>query len=198
MLLTPARPFGRLAGRLIAALLGCALTAQAGANTLNSDFLGNYSFRVEIDGVSIGNFRYVDGLSNEIEVIEFQEGAAGTMRKRPGKVKYGDITLKMGYLTSTFLDEWLEAARRGNASYRARHMLITLCAEPNRQGEQVCTEWKACNVFPRRWKLNPRSKVEGIEVVTEQVTFAIEELIYQPTSKERNCLPPAKGPLAGN
>ena len=53
-------------------------------------------------------------------------------------------------------------------------------------------------MFPRRWKLLPRTKAEGIEVVTEQVTFAIEELIYQPTSKERDCLSPVKSLPLGN
>jgi T4-like virus tail tube protein gp19 len=48
--------------------------------------IGNYNFRVEIDGVSAGYFKSVEGL--DAGSVTFQR-------------KWGDITLKKGYVNST-------------------------------------------------------------------------------------------------
>jgi|GEM_PF-2094568 len=47
---------------LVVLLLGTATALSA---------VGEYNFRVEIDGVNAGQFQSVDGLSIEIEVIEY-------------------------------------------------------------------------------------------------------------------------------
>ena len=44
------------------------------ARRVELDHVGAYNFTVEISGVAAGYFKGVDGLSAEIEVIEFQDG----------------------------------------------------------------------------------------------------------------------------
>ena len=59
------------------------------------DHIGQFNFTIEIEGVNAGHFKSVDGLSAEIEVIEYQDGDDLFLRKRPGRAKFGDITLKI-------------------------------------------------------------------------------------------------------
>lgn len=47
---------------------------------------------------SHGAFKNVDGLSVEQEVIEYQDGTDAATRKRPGRTKYNNITLKRGIM----------------------------------------------------------------------------------------------------
>lgn len=64
-----------------------------------SDALGAYNFQVEVDGVTIAQFKEVSGLSTEIKVIEHEEvtpGGKPVVKKIPGPKKWGDITLKRG------------------------------------------------------------------------------------------------------
>jgi len=73
--------------------------------------IGNYDFRVEIDGVDTGAFATVTGLSVEQEVIEYREGSENLVRKLPGRLKYGDITLKRGYAGPSPLQQAFETIR---------------------------------------------------------------------------------------
>src|SRR5262249_29606129 len=66
---------------------------------IGEDALAGYSFSVEIDGVSIAQFRELSGLSAEIQVIEHRENKVKglpVLKKLPGHQKYGDLTLKRG------------------------------------------------------------------------------------------------------
>ncbi|MFC1918277.1 phage tail protein, partial [Chloroflexota bacterium] len=103
------------------------LPANAAPQQGNDPFgdpIGNYNFHLEIDGVSAGQFTAVDGLSIEQEVIEYQNGDDPLTRKRPGRVTYGDITLKKVYAEGSILNDWIEAARLGNGDYTRKNISI--------------------------------------------------------------------------
>lgn len=57
-----------------------------------------YRFAVEIEGVTTGAFQEVSGLSMEVEVVEYLDGDDLLLRKRSGRTKYSNITLKRGYV----------------------------------------------------------------------------------------------------
>ncbi len=64
-----------------------------------------FFFKIQIDGVDVGEFAEVSGLGIERAVIFDTEDSRTRgdktdplVRKRPGRVKYGDITLKKGTL----------------------------------------------------------------------------------------------------
>jgi len=175
---------------------GLLLAAPTRRQEAFGDPVGNYNFRVEIGGVDAGRIDSVDGLSIELEVIEYRDGQDPTVtRKLPGRLKWGDITLKKGYVASTVLNDWIEAARCGNGDYTRKNMTIYLCANSNSQARAFCSEWKACNVFPRRWKLVPPDGEHGKDVVMEEIAFAVEDLIYEPQRvANRDCPPPSTEP----
>ncbi len=91
---------------------------------IGEDGVAGYTFKIEIDGKEIAQFKEVSGLSAEVQVIEHRENTAlgkEIIKKLPGQKKFGDITLKRGKTHSTTLWEWhkevqegkIDAARKG-------------------------------------------------------------------------------------
>ena len=133
------------------------------------DHMGAYNFSVEIQGVQAGYFKGVDGINAEIEVIEFQDGDDLTLRKRPGRSKFGDVTLKKGYIVTPDLQEWWKNARAGQ--YDRRDISIIL---HDNAGNEV-RRWNLYGCWPKAWKINAMDG-KGNDVVTEEITFVVEEM----------------------
>jgi phage tail-like protein len=84
---------------------------------IGEDALAGYSFSIEIDSVSIAQFKEVSGISAEIQTIEYRANTLKgmpVMKKLPGIKKYGDITLKQGKTNSTDLWKWLKQVQDGD------------------------------------------------------------------------------------
>ena len=77
------------------------------------DPVGNYNFRMEIDGIAVAAFSGVEGLSVEQEMVEWRVGDEPIGRKRPGMIKWSDITLKGFYMADQLLWDWFDKARIG-------------------------------------------------------------------------------------
>ena len=89
------------------------------ASPTRNDPFKDYSFLVEIDGIAHAAFSDVSGLSAEAEVIEYRSGADLTStRKLPGRVRYGNVTLKRGLTTSRELFDWWTTVVNGNLQRR--------------------------------------------------------------------------------
>ena len=59
----------------------------------------SFNFRVVVDGVSIGEFSEVSGLTAEGDAIDLKAAnLQSTVRKLVGLHKYANITLKRGYM----------------------------------------------------------------------------------------------------
>lgn len=125
-------------------------------------------FRVDLDGAVVGSFRQVEGLSIEQEVVEFQNGDDPLLRKRPGRVKYGDITLKRGYVGDTTLNDWIEVARLGDTPRKT----MSIVMYDNASATPIKT-WNCYGCFPKSWKLSSLDG-KGNDVLTEEVVIVIE------------------------
>ena len=137
--------------------------------------VSSYTFRVEINGIDAGYFNSVDGLSIEQDVIEYQQDDdTPLIRKRPGQVRYGDITLRKGYLVGTKLNDWIEASWTGHTQSRCRNMSIILIdtTPPWSKGVEI-KRWNCYGCFPRFWKLSPLNNGSD-RMVTEEMVIAIE------------------------
>jgi phage tail-like protein len=96
---------------------------------IGEDALAGYSFSVEIDGVSIAQFREISGISAEIQVIEHRENKVGglpLMKKLPGAKKYTDMTLKRGRTDNKALWEWIKQVQDGNIDEARKHGSVVL------------------------------------------------------------------------
>ena len=133
------------------------------------DHVGAYNFTVEISGVAAGFFKGVDGINAEIEVIEFQDGDDLFLRKRPGRAKFGDVTLKKGYIVTEELQTWWRDCRDGK--YDRRDIAINLRGND----EGVIRTWNLFGCWPKQWKVNGFDG-KGNDVVTEEITFVVEDM----------------------
>ncbi len=59
----------------------------------------SFNFQLEIDGVPLGAFAEVSGLTAEGDAVDYREGTdrQNNVRKLVGLRKFGNITLKRGY-----------------------------------------------------------------------------------------------------
>lgn len=134
---------------------------------------GEYNFRLEIDGASAGAFQSVDGLNIEIEVIEYQDGTDPVLRKRPGRTKYGNITLKRGYVDNSELWDWVQATRLQGAGFEKGMSLVLLDADSNAE----VSRYNFFECWPTKWKV---SALDGASsnVMTEEITIVTEHVDY--------------------
>ena len=81
------------------------------------DLLTTFKFGLEINGVNLGFFKKCTGIESETEVIEYKEATQeGHMiiRKVPGAMKWGDMTLDRRIDSSLALWEWRKEVIDGN------------------------------------------------------------------------------------
>lgn len=136
-----------------------------------SDPIGAYSFRVEIDGILAGRFKAVDGLEGEIEVVEFQDGDELIVRKRPGRTRWGDITLIGGYVNNPVLFDWWTAASEGQ--YTRKNMSIILLDQSGDPSQGEIRRWNCFECWPRAWRLGRLDSSESVALV-ESITIVTE------------------------
>lgn len=126
------------------------------------DHVGNFNFLMEIDGVTSGAFKSVDGLSAEVAVIEIQDGNDLVRRKRPGQRKFGNITLKRGYVEDNKLYEWFMRTLEGKVERKSVSIILN-----NSFGDEV-VRYNLFECWPCKWK--------GFSLDGKADDVAIEEL----------------------
>lgn len=134
------------------------------------DHVGAYNFAVEIQGITAGAFKAVEGLNCEIEVLEFQDGDDIKLRKRPGRHKYGDITLKKGYIHNVQLQDWWQQIIDGQ--YVRKSISIILY---DNLKKEIC-RWNLFDCWPKAWKVSGLDG-KGNDALTEEITFVTENVI---------------------
>ena len=78
-------------------------------DAVSGDPLVGFNFEVKIEGALTGYFTECAGLGSESEVIEHKvvgQGGKEVVRKIPGRLKWGDITLKQGITLN--MDMWTQ------------------------------------------------------------------------------------------
>lgn len=80
----------------------------------------NSNFLVEIANVTVAGFSECTGLSSEVDVIEYRNGNEDqVLRKLPGLIRFGPITLKRGLTASRELFQWYQTVLQGNTARKA-------------------------------------------------------------------------------
>lgn len=129
------------------------------------DIYRAYNFVLDLQGVNAGFFTEVTGLSVDVEVIEYRSGGdTAAVSKLPGRVSYGDITLKWGVSDNRVLWEWLMTAVNGAVEKKDVSIILM---KPNGREEQ--TRWNLRNAWASQWrgsKLNALGQDAAIETLT--------------------------------
>jgi phage tail-like protein len=108
-----------------------------------------------------------------IDVIEYRTGndRDASARKLPGRVKYGNVTLKRGVIGSLDLYEWLDQIRNGDRN-AFRNVTIQLQSEDR---TEIVLTWKFKKAWPVRYSFSPLL-AKGKEVLIESLELAFDRL----------------------
>ncbi len=126
-------------------------------------------FRITIDGIPAGGFLKFEVMSEQMEVIEFQDGADLLTRKRPGRVGVPDLVLHKNVSDSTpNLYNWWTACENGQLERRQIVVeLLDGAGVPRRR-------WTYHNAWPSKWEV----VVAENGTPSETFTFSAEEVAF--------------------
>jgi phage tail-like protein len=139
------------------------------------DPLVGFHFAVEVQGAINGYFTEVSGLGSENEIIEHkvinEKGIEVTM-KIPGRLKWGDITLKRGITSNLDLWEWRKMVEEGDVCGARKDGSITMYD----QSLAEVARWNFNNAWPVKIT-GPAPKADGNEIVVEELIIAHEFIV---------------------
>jgi phage tail-like protein len=105
-----------------------------------------FNFAVEIEGLLVGGFTQVDGLSGEVKFEDYREGGVnGYIHKLPGLTSYSNLQLRYGLTGVGMLWDWFAATTEGSIQRRNGTVMLL-----NRQRIPVMW-WNFRNALPVRW-----------------------------------------------
>jgi len=134
----------------------------------------NSRFILEIDGVSQAGFREATIPDISSEAIEYREGnEAPTVRKIPGLIKYGNISLKWGITDSTDMYDWYKEAILDSKFNDARKNISILLLDE--LGGEV-NRWNFVNCWPTKYNA-PDTNATANEVAIEEMEIVNEGMI---------------------
>lgn len=130
------------------------------------------SFLLEVDGLPIGRFSAVSGLSMSVDVETYQEGGENNYEhKFPGRVTWENLVFKRGITNDNNLFNWFELTvgpgfMLTDSFSRATAGVTMLSANGKR-----LRSWVIQDAFPVRWK-GPDFDANNDEVPTEELEVA--------------------------
>lgn len=128
----------------------------------------NFSFLVEIDGITQAGFSDCSGFGSSTDPIEYREGGENkTVRKLPGLTKHTNLTLKWGLTDSTELYNWYRDVVNGKIQ-RKNGSIIVLDLEG-----QEKVRWNFFNGWPTKWD-GPDFTAKGNDVAIETLEIVHE------------------------
>ncbi len=124
------------------------------------------------DGPQAG-FQECSQIGTTVDVIEYRSGndRDNTIRKLPGIVRAGDVTLRRGVIGSLELYQWLDQVRNGDQG-SARTVTVQLLSEDRTAVVQTWRLLRARIVKHVSGPFNAR----GTDVAVEELTLAYERL----------------------
>jgi phage tail-like protein len=136
-------------------------------DTSREDPLVGFHFAIDVQGVIKGYFTEVSGLGSESEIAEqkvVSEKGVQVVLKVPGRVKWGDITLKRGLTSNIDLWNWRKMVEDGNVKAARKNGSIIMFD----QSLKPVAQWDFKNAWP--------SKISGPSVKSDDNSLTMEEM----------------------
>jgi phage tail-like protein len=128
-----------------------------------------HKFYLEIEGVVVAEFTEMGGFSAERETKQYPEGGINDhVRMLPGRVKYGNVTLKRGLTYSHELWNWFQEGAYDGKVKRVNASIILGDAA----GLRV-KQWDLTGAFPTKYRSSDL-KAGGTELTIETLELAHE------------------------
>ncbi|MBN8620293.1 MAG: phage tail protein [Anaerolineae bacterium] len=134
--------------------------------TRGTDPLVGFHFMLDVQGEVKGLFTEVGGLGSETEVVEHKVSRDGIdfVQKIPGRLKWGDITLKRGITAEMDMWSWRAKVEKGDISGARKNGSIIMLD----QALTPVAQWDFTNAWP--------SKLSGPQLQSDSNAFGVEEL----------------------
>ncbi len=145
------------------------MTGQDRGNTHTEDPLLGFNFRLDLGSKLLGFFTEVSGIGSEHEVIEHKvvdSQGREVIRKIPGRLKWGDVTLKRGITSDLEIWKWRDEVVAGNLSAARQNCTITML---DRTYANEVAVWHFANAWP--------SKVTGPSLKSDSNEYGVEEVV---------------------
>ena len=133
------------------------------------DHIGNFNFRVEIEGLASARFKELEGIVSETEVISYGGTVDQLQRKRPGRSKWQDVTLKRGYTNDPELWKWRKSVVEGNVERHSGSIII--CSD---DGSEI-VRYNFFEAWPSKWT-GMKLDAKGTETTIEELTLTVERI----------------------
>jgi phage tail-like protein len=133
----------------------------------NTDPLIGFHFSLELSNKVTGLFTEVGGLGSESDVIEHKpttQKGVDFVQKIPGRLKWGDITLKRGITATMDAWAWRQLVVDGKAATARVNGSIIMF---DTSGAAIA-QWDFTNGWP--------SKVSGPSLTSDSTAFGVEEI----------------------
>jgi len=137
-------------------------------NRRPNDHLVNSKFRIEIEGVTTGEFLAVEGLESNTEVVHYADGGDIRNRKRPGRSSYSNIVLKRGYTNNHELWNWYKRVLDGRVERKAGSIIV--CGD---DGSEIL-RYNFFEGWPCRWKSMELNAMGPTGNLVEEIEIAVE------------------------
>jgi len=139
--------------------------------TREDPLLGSH-FALDLSGAVTGYFTEVSGLGSENEVVEqkvVNEKGVEVVLKIPGRLKWGDITLKRGITSSMDIWDWRKVVEDGKVKDARKNGSIIMLD----QELKTVAQWDFVNAWPSKVS-GPAPKADGNEIAIEELTIVHE------------------------
>jgi phage tail-like protein len=141
------------------------------------DALTSHNFGIQIDGVMVEYLAEVSGLSQEQDVIEYQQVSANgkpVTKKMPGVMKPGTCTVVRGMTQSAEFTRWIDESRNGMMSSARKNATIMVMDYQNNPVKRYNMRNAWCH------KIDASTVKAGeASALTETVVITFEELVIE-------------------
>jgi phage tail-like protein len=143
-------------------------------DTDREDPLVGFHFALDVQGVVTGYFTECNGIGSESEIAEQKVVKDGiqVVLKIPGRLKWGDITLKRGVTSSLDLWKWRKMIEDGDVKGARKNGSIIMFD----QALKPVAQWDFKNAWPSKIS-GPTPKSDGNDISLEELTIVHEYIV---------------------
>ncbi len=136
-----------------------------------------YNFHLEIDGLIVGGFQSISGLSMTTEVKKYQEGGRNDFDHQfPTRTTYPDLVLKRGMSDVDQLFGWYYDVTRGIVKRKSGTIYLL------DDNSVPITWWDFEDAFPTKWE-GPSLESGNTAIATESMTLVHQGLKRSETAR---------------
>jgi phage tail-like protein len=154
-------------------------TGERSDITTKPNPLRGFKFSVKTsDGIEIGGYNKVSGLSDSTDVVEYREGNDGNFnQKMAGLSKHDDVVLQRGVSKDDYMNQWREQVIDfdtgiGNSETPEGYYKDLVIELKDKHGTVIKT-YKINNTFPNKYEIDDLD-AKSSEVIMEKVTLTVE------------------------